>query len=201
MTCQNGVEGIRTDDGLLLVAHGELDAATADECFAAMNEFIEKHCRTTVNPDLVVLDLCAVRFLACAGVRVVLRLARWGARTGVPVGLTVPDDGPVRRIVDVLGVGQSVPVVACPAPAMHDDGDPRPRGCRSPGAVVADGVAGRTGGGTAAHQGISPEAGRRPRTPGGTAHSRRHPAEASDPENASGHRRPSEIRTRPPTTA
>lgn len=111
MFCQNGMGGIPTDDGLLLVAHSELDAATADLC----------------------------------------------TRAGVPVGVTVPDDGPVRRIVDVPAVRSSVPVVACPAPGLHEADHP-PRECRFSGAVVTGYVAGRTGGGPGAHRGISPDA-------------------------------------------
>ncbi|MBF6464139.1 STAS domain-containing protein [Nocardia beijingensis] len=199
MTFQNGVDGVPTDDGLLLVAHGELDAATADECYTEMAETVEQHWRTTPTPASVVVDLCAVRFLSCAGVRVVLRLARWGVRAGVPVGMTVPDDGPVRRIVDVLGVRSSVPVVACPASGVHEAGYP-PRECRSSGAVVTGDVTGRAGGGPEAHRRISPEAVHRPYVSGGATRSRR-PGQAGDPENASGHRRPSEIRTRPPTNA
>ncbi|BDT96884.1 hypothetical protein IFM12275_68600 [Nocardia sputorum] len=154
MFCQNGMEGIPTDDGLLLVAHGELDAATADEC----------------------------------------------ARAGVPVGVTVPDDGPVRRIVDVPSVRSSVPVVACPAPGLHEADHP-PRECRFSGAVVTGYVAGRTGGGPGARRGISPDAVHRPHVSGGATRSRWHSGQAGDPENAPGHRRPSEIRTRPPTNA
>ncbi|MGQ4614832.1 STAS domain-containing protein [Nocardia sp. R7R-8] len=116
MTCQNGVEGIRTANGLLLVTHGELDAATADEWFIAITEVAEKYCGATPQPTSIVIDLCRVRFLSGAGVREVLRLVEWSARAGIPVGMTVPDDGPVRRILDVLGVGESVPVMECPVP-------------------------------------------------------------------------------------
>jgi anti-anti-sigma factor len=141
MTCQNGVEGVRTADGLILVTHGELDAATAEGCFTSMTEFVEKYCGTMPNPLPVLIDLCEVRFLSCAGVRVLLGLAEWGARAGVPVGMTVPDEVPVRRILDLLAVRQSVPVMACPAPAMH--GSDRPRVCRSPAAARADEAVGR----------------------------------------------------------
>ncbi|MER7449885.1 STAS domain-containing protein [Nocardia beijingensis] len=129
MTRQHGVEGIRTADGLLLLTHGELDAATADEYFTAITDVVENYCDTTPDPTSVVIDLCGVRFLSCAGVRMVLRLARWGAGADVPVGMTVPDHGPVRRIVDVLDVGRSVPVVACRA----HGGVPARSECRSPG--------------------------------------------------------------------
>ncbi|WP_063053410.1 STAS domain-containing protein [Nocardia arthritidis] len=144
MTCQNRVEGIRTGEGLILVTHGELDAATAEECFTSMTEIVEKYCDTTPVPLPVVIDLCGVRFLSCAGVRVVLRLAGWGARAGVPVGMTVPDEAPVRRVLDLLAVQQSVPVMACrPAPAMH--GIDQPRVCGS-SAAAADEAAGRADG-------------------------------------------------------
>ncbi|MFE7746736.1 STAS domain-containing protein [Nocardia sp. NPDC057455] len=129
MTCQYRVEGVRTGDGLILVTHGELDAATAEEYFASMTDAVENYCGATSNPPTVIIDLCGVRFLSCAGVRAVLRLAGWGARAGVPVGMTVPEESSVRRILDLLAVEQSVPVLACPAPAVHDIDQPRM--CRS----------------------------------------------------------------------
>ncbi|MFD8245308.1 STAS domain-containing protein [Nocardia sp. NPDC059691] len=165
MTCGYGVKGIRTADGLLVVTYGELDAANADECFTAIIDVVENYCDTTANPTSVVIDLCGLRFLSCAGVSMVLRLARWAARAGISVGVTVPDDGPVRRIVDVLGVGRSVPVVACPAPAVHG-GAHDPRECRSSGVPL-----------------------------------RRRPALTRGPENADPRCRPSDLRTRPPTSA
>ncbi|MEV6253439.1 STAS domain-containing protein [Nocardia sp. NPDC051911] len=165
MTCQYGVKGIRTADGLLVVTHGELDAASADECFTAIIDVVENYCDTTANLTSVVIDLCELRFLSCAGVSMVLRLAGWAARAGISVGVTVPDDGPVRRIVEVLGVGRSVPVVACPAPAVHG-GAHDPRECRTSGVPL-----------------------------------RRRPALTRGPENADPRCRPSDLRTRPPTSA
>ncbi|WP_039799344.1 hypothetical protein [Nocardia araoensis] len=66
MSCQNGVEGIRTTDGLLLVTHGELDAATVDEWFIALTEIAEKHCGATAETTSIVIDPCRVRFLSQA---------------------------------------------------------------------------------------------------------------------------------------
>ncbi|MGY5305176.1 STAS domain-containing protein [Nocardia gipuzkoensis] len=111
MSGQYGVETIRTDDGLVLITCGELDAANADGWFTAMAEAVENHCGTT-SISSVIVDLCRVSFLSCAGVRAVLRLAERGARGDVAVRITVPDDGPVPRIVDVLAVRQNLPV--CP---------------------------------------------------------------------------------------
>ncbi|MGK8523310.1 STAS domain-containing protein [Nocardia asteroides] len=165
MTCQYGVEGIRTGDGLLLAVHGELDAATADDCFAAMTEIVETH-RDPTDSLSVVVDLCEVRFLSCAGVRVVLRLAGWCARADIPVGMTVPFDDFVRRIVELLAVSRSVPVVACPAHAAHTD---QPRKCRSSGAVRADDAAGRTECGPGRHRRLPADTAHRPHSSGGGA--------------------------------
>ncbi|MBF6335890.1 STAS domain-containing protein [Nocardia abscessus] len=144
MSCQYGVEAIRTNDGLVLLTYGELDAANADGWFAAMARAVENHCGTTTMSSVIV-DLCRVRFLSCAGVRAVLRLAERGARGDVAVRITVPDDGPVPRIVDVLAVRQKVPVVVCRVPAPHA-AEP-PRECRSPGALRPNDALGRTKGG------------------------------------------------------
>ncbi len=144
MSCQYGVETIRTNDGLVLITYGELDAANAGDWFAAMAEVVENHCGTT-SISSVIVDLCRVGFLSCAGVRAVLRLAERGARGDVAVRITVPDDGPVPRIVDVLAVRQNLPVVACRVSGPHA-AEP-PRECRSPGAVRPNDALGRTMGG------------------------------------------------------
>ncbi|MGY2035194.1 STAS domain-containing protein [Nocardia gipuzkoensis] len=144
MSGQYGVETIRTDDGLVLITCGELDAANADGWFTAMADAVENHCGTTSIPSVIV-DLCRVSFLSCAGVRAVLRLAERGAREDVAVRITVPDDGPVPRIVDVLAVRQHLPVVVCRVPGPHV-AEPL-RECRSPGAVRPNDALGRTKGG------------------------------------------------------
>ncbi|MBF6225559.1 STAS domain-containing protein [Nocardia abscessus] len=144
MSCQYGVETIRTNDGLVLITYGELDAANAGDWYAAMAEVVENHCGTT-SISSVIVDLCRVGFLSCAGVRAVLRLAERGARGDVAVRITVPDDGPVPRIVDVLAVRQNLPVVACRVSGPHA-AEP-PRECRSPGAVRPNDALGRTMGG------------------------------------------------------
>jgi hypothetical protein len=61
-----------------------------------MTAIVETYCDATPHPLPVVIDMCEVRFLSCASVRVVLGLAEWGARAGVPVGMTVPDEAAGR---------------------------------------------------------------------------------------------------------
>jgi anti-anti-sigma factor len=170
VTCQNGVEGVRTGEGLILVVHGELDAATAEGCCTSMTEIVERYRETTPNPLPVVIDLCEVRFLSCAGVRVVLRLAGWGARAGVPVAVTVPAEVPVRRILDLLAVQESVPLLACPAPAMH--GIDQPRVCGSSASARADEAPGRTDGAQRPHTGNAHSHGSTIRNTNKTAHER-----------------------------
>ncbi|MGK8512251.1 STAS domain-containing protein [Nocardia asiatica] len=138
MSCRYGVETIRTSDGIVLITYGEVDAANADGWFAVMAETVQNHCAGESFPPSVIVDLCGVGFLSCAGVRAVLRLAERGARAGVTVRMTVPDDGPVPRIVDVLAVRENVPIVACRAPAPHAVEPPRER--RSCGEVRPEDV-------------------------------------------------------------
>ncbi|WP_174188295.1 STAS domain-containing protein [Nocardia barduliensis] len=147
MSGRYGTETIRTTDGLVLITYGEVDAANADGWFAVMAETVGNHCGTSSLPSSVIVDLCEAGFLSCAGVRAVLRLAERGAREGITVRMTVPDDGPVSRIVDVLAVRQNVPIVACRLPAAHAAEPPRER--RSPGAVRPEDVLERTGDGPA----------------------------------------------------
>jgi anti-sigma B factor antagonist len=59
---------------------------------------------------IVVADLSATVFCDSAAIRTLLGAADDAAARGAELRLVVPDSGPVRRIIDLLGLGQVLPV-------------------------------------------------------------------------------------------
>jgi anti-sigma B factor antagonist len=59
---------------------------------------------------MVVADLSATTFCDSAAIRTLLGAADDAAASGAELRLVVPDSGPVRRIIDLLGLGQVLPV-------------------------------------------------------------------------------------------
>lgn len=59
---------------------------------------------------IVVADLSATVFCDSAAIRTLLGAADDAAASGAELRLVVPDSGPVRRIIDLLGLGQVLPV-------------------------------------------------------------------------------------------
>ena len=59
---------------------------------------------------IVVADLSATVFCDSAAIRTLLEAADNAAASGAELRLVVPDSGPVRRIIDLLGLGQVLPV-------------------------------------------------------------------------------------------
>lgn len=59
---------------------------------------------------IVVADLSATVFCDSTAIRTLLEAADGAAASGAELRLVVPDSGPVRRIIDLLQVGQVLPV-------------------------------------------------------------------------------------------
>ncbi len=59
---------------------------------------------------MVVADLSATTFCDSTAIRTLLEAADGAAASGAELRLVVPDSGPVRRIIDLLQVGQILPV-------------------------------------------------------------------------------------------
>jgi anti-anti-sigma factor len=87
------------DGGVCVVAlQGEIDLATADEIVDAVDAVLATGRCTRVR-----VDLAAVSFLDCAGVRALVGARGHAERLGVPLGVTHARGGP-RKILMLTGV-------------------------------------------------------------------------------------------------
>ena len=75
------------------------------------------------DPALLLVDLSAVSFMDSWSLHVVLRAMRSRQAAGRGAGLVCPS-GPVRRVLELTGAGQLVPVFASMTEAMRVPGPP-----------------------------------------------------------------------------
>jgi anti-sigma B factor antagonist len=73
------------------------------------------------DPALLLVDLAAVSFMDSWSLHVVLRAMRGRQSAGAAAGLVCPS-GPVRRVLELTGAGQLVPVFATVPEAMAAPG-------------------------------------------------------------------------------
>ncbi|MEX1279441.1 MAG: STAS domain-containing protein [Acidimicrobiia bacterium] len=88
----------------LVAASGEIDIASAPSLDGALDAAIDAH----AGP--VAVDLRSVSFMDSSGLRSLLTARRRLAEDGRPLGL-VCGPGPVRRVLEVAGVLDRLPVV------------------------------------------------------------------------------------------
>jgi anti-anti-sigma factor len=75
------------------------------------------------DPALLLVDLSAVSFMDSWSLHVVLRAMRGRQAAEAACGLVCPS-GPVRRVLELTGAGQLVPVFPTVAEAMRAPGAP-----------------------------------------------------------------------------
>jgi anti-sigma B factor antagonist len=75
------------------------------------------------DPALLLVDLSAVTFMDSWSLHVLLRAVRGRRAAGRDAGLVCPS-GPVRRVLELTGAGELVPVFASTAEAMQVPGRP-----------------------------------------------------------------------------
>ncbi len=75
------------------------------------------------DPALLLVDLSAVSFMDSWALHVVLRAMRARRAAGGAAGLVCPS-GPVRRVLELTGAGQLVPMFASVPEAMLAPGPP-----------------------------------------------------------------------------
>lgn len=86
-----------TADGLTVVTlEGELDKLTS----AAARSELDR----AVGAERLLVDLSAVTFLDSAGLHVLFRLARAVTKGGGRLGVVVPPESPLRRVVEITHV-------------------------------------------------------------------------------------------------
>ena len=93
----------RLDGMSVLRVDGEVDISNAEQLAAAMD-------RAAGDARTVALDLSGTTYLDSAGIRLVFNLAeRLQTRRG-RVRLIVPEDSPIRAVLEVTGVHLLVPL-------------------------------------------------------------------------------------------
>ena len=88
---------------LIVGLHGRIDTRNAEDLHLEVNNEVEQE-----NGPLV-LDFAGVSFLASAGLRVALRIAKSLDRQGRPFAIASLNDS-VRDVVAISGLDQLVPV-------------------------------------------------------------------------------------------
>jgi anti-anti-sigma factor len=89
-----------------LTVRGDLDIATSPQFGRAVDALIEG------GPGAVVVDLTPTTFLDSSGARELMRISRAATAAGVTLHVVAPrSNGPVRLTVDLLDLGQLVPIV------------------------------------------------------------------------------------------
>lgn len=88
------------DNAEVVTVSGVVDAATAAEVTAALGQVFD------TAPAAVVVDLCAVSFLASAGMTVLIKASEQAReRAGATVGFAVVADGSaIRRPLTIVGL-------------------------------------------------------------------------------------------------
>jgi len=109
-----GIAPMRTPQAFILALCGELDMATVSPCAAEMMTLLTA--AFVLPPPMVVLDLRQLRFCSAAGMDLVLDVTNQCAERGVSTCLWVSAEGIVRRMVDLLEIGERVRVVVHPTP-------------------------------------------------------------------------------------
>ena len=89
-----------------LTVRGDLDIATAPQFGQAVDGLLE------AGLTAVIVDLTPTTFLDSSGARELMRIARKAAAADVTLHVVAPrSNGPVRLTVDLLELGQVVPIV------------------------------------------------------------------------------------------
>ena len=89
-----------------LTVRGELDLVSAPQLGRAVDGILE------AGPTGLIVDLSPTTFLDSSGARELMRIARAAAAAGVTLHVVAPrSNHPVRLTVDLLDLGQLVPIV------------------------------------------------------------------------------------------
>jgi anti-anti-sigma factor len=97
---------------------GEIESANADELRAALAG------RLTNDTKGLVLDLSEATYLDSAGIELLFDLARRLRTHRQPLGLVVPKEAPMRRVLDLCDVEQAAPMDTTVEAALERMGRP-----------------------------------------------------------------------------
>jgi anti-anti-sigma factor len=101
------VEPIR-DDAVRITVAGEIDLANSAAVERQILDAIPNQL------DEVVLDLSGLDYIDSAGLRLLFTLGMRLGTLQIGVVLVVPEDSPVRRMIDIAGVAEAMSVRSTP---------------------------------------------------------------------------------------
>lgn len=97
---------------VVVVLPAEIDVTNSDQ----VHEQLIEACAPGVA--VVIADLTSTRFCDSSGVHAIMRAYERAAARGTRLWLAVPEAGSVRRVLQLTGVGQLMPVYATLQEAM-----------------------------------------------------------------------------------
>ncbi len=109
------------EDVALVVLRGELDFASGESLSSALADLVARH------PSRVVVDLAELEFIDSSGVKMLLAAAKVIEADGRSMILAAPKLS-VRRALEILRIGETVPIGADRDTALEVDADSRRRG-------------------------------------------------------------------------
>jgi anti-anti-sigma factor len=97
------VDSVR-DDALSVAVAGEIDMSNAPTVERQILEAIPNHLAE------VTVDLSALDYIDSAGLRLLFTLGTRLETLQIGLVLVVPNDSPVRRMIDLAGVAELIPI-------------------------------------------------------------------------------------------
>jgi anti-sigma B factor antagonist len=102
-----GMQEYRAAGIITVAVQGELDLLTAPKLAGHVGELLR------AEPGDVVLDLAETEFIDSAGLAILLNVQRRLARRGRQLRV-ICDEGPVRRVIELARLGETLGVVPAP---------------------------------------------------------------------------------------
>ena len=99
-----GFEFEQREAVLVATVEGEIDSSNASELRLALSE------RLPSTSSALVLDLSAVRYLDSSGIHLLFDLGRRLAARRQAIRLVVPDDAPMKRVLELCAMGTVAPM-------------------------------------------------------------------------------------------
>jgi anti-anti-sigma factor len=99
-----GFDFEQRDDVLVATLEGEIDSSNATELRLALSQLLEG------ASTALILDLSRVSYLDSAGVHLLFELGRRLAARRQAIRLVVPEDAPMRRVLELCAVDGVAPM-------------------------------------------------------------------------------------------
>jgi len=111
---QLGQVGVERDGHTVVVWFaGEMDVTNSDELIGQAGD------QATNDVQRLILDLSGLQFLDSSGIRALVALVRRLSARGTVVTMVVPEESPIRRILEITRMEEIVPLFTSRAGAAE----------------------------------------------------------------------------------